>query len=776
MRLLKSLHRDRVTTSLLTIVSVVALGILGGIAVPNTTHAFECTNAGAVGTLPDDGSFAGALACGLNAQTTGEDAVAIGDTARASDEFAIAVGPSSEATGEGSIAIGAGADAEAEDAIALGRLSEANFDTTIAISMFTDATAVRATAIGTLARATASEAIAIGSGDSFLSPARATGTRSSAIGGGRGIFFETGAQAMGSDSVAIGNDTLATGTSSVALGKTANATADNNIAIGNRTDATFIGAIAIGGDTSADTDLDGAQATAVNTTAVGADAEALEDNASAYGSGASAAGGSSTTALGALSAASADNATAVGISSQATGEDSVALGTGANASANITTALGSDAVASAMNATAIGGTATAAGTNSTAIGGIFATASGGSATAIGAGAIASGANSTALGRLTEASGTSSFAAGINSIASSTRSAAIGAFAEASGSRALAIGELAMATHSFSVALGRQAVSNGTNNISIGSSAANYTLAGLGAVVPPGETYLVTVDTNGNLSAVSTGSGAALLVSDDSGAKSLAIESRAIQSVDDSITAKSFAEEPADMDAQIATLFEMVETAAQERAELLARIDELEQQLAQSESARLLVLPSSTNIIPINTVTVANLELAGIDSSQATELVSLNEQMELEALALRDTATREGWLVSDKYYTDSTRLMTTENPVRLALDDEEYQQYLQDTYQPWQVVVESVLAGSTAAHGGLQVGDVIQRYAGANVFSSQELQMASASGSRDELIEVTILRNGEVMQLYIDGGPLGIRAIDSAESTALAAPGTGGRMI
>lgn len=764
---MKSLKRDRVTTGLLASVSVVALGMLGGIAVPNTAHAFECANAGAGGSLPDDGGFTGALACGLNAQTTDVDAVAIGDTARARDEFAIAVGPSSEANGEGSIAIGSGADAEAEDAIALGRLSEANFDNTIAIGNFTDATAVRATALGTLARATASEAIAIGSGDSFLSPARATGTRSIAIGGGTGIFFETGAQATGVDSVAIGNDTLATGTSSVALGKTANATADNNIAIGNRTDATFIGATAIGGDTSVDTDLDGAQATAENTTAVGADAEASEANASAYGRGASA-DNSGTTALGASSQASADNATAVGISSQATGADSVALGTGANASANITTALGSDAVASAMNATAIGGTAMAAGTSSTAIGGIFATASGGSATAIGAGAIASGGNSTALGRLSEASGTSSFAAGINTIASSTRSAAIGAFAEASGSRALALGELAIATHSFSVALGRQAVSNGTNNISIGSSAADYTLAGLGSVVPPGETYLVTVDTNGNLSAVSTGGGAALLASDDSGA-----ESRAIQSLDDSITANSVAEEPADMDSQIATLFEMVETAAQERTELLARIDELEQQLALSESARLLALPSGTDIINSSTVTVANLELAGIDSSQATQLVNLNEQMELEALALRDTATREGWLISDKYHTDSTRLLTTDNPVRLALGDDGYQQYLQDTYQPWQVVVESVLSGSTAAQSGLQVGDVIQGYAGANVFSSLELQMASASASRDELIEVTILRNGEVMQLYIDGGPLGIRAIDS---TGLDAPATGGRMI
>ena len=130
---MKSLKRDRVTTGLLASVSVVALGMLGGIAVPNTAHAFECANAGAGGGLPDDGGFTGALACGLNAQTTDVDAVAIGDTARARDEFAIAVGPSSVANGEGSIAIGSGADAEAEDAIALGRLSEANFDNTLSL-------------------------------------------------------------------------------------------------------------------------------------------------------------------------------------------------------------------------------------------------------------------------------------------------------------------------------------------------------------------------------------------------------------------------------------------------------------------------------------------------------------------------------------------------------------------------------------------------------------------------------------------------------------------
>ena len=303
------------------------------------------------------------------------------------------------------------------------------------------------------------------------------------------------------------------------------------------------------------------------------------------------------------------------------------------------------------------------------------------------------------------------------------------------------------------------------------------------MVPPGETFLVTVDENGNLSAVASGGGAALIASDDSGAESLVLESQAIQSLDDSITAKSASEEPTDMASQVATLFEIVETAAQERetaaqerTELLARIDELEQQLALSESVRLLALPSSTDIINTSTVTVTNLELAGIESSQATQLVNLNEQMELEALALRDTATREGWLISDKYHTDSTRLLTTDNPVRLVLGDEGYQQYLQDTDQPWQVVVESVLSGSTAAQGGLQAGDVIRGYAGASVFSSLELQMASASASRDELIEVTLLRNGEVIQLYIDSGPLGIRAIDSADSTGLAAPGTAGRMI
>ena len=227
---------------------------------------------------------------------------------------------------------------------------------------------------------------------------------------------------------------------------------------------------------------------------------------------------------------------------------------------------------------------------------------------------------------------------------------------------------------------------------------------------------------------------------------------------------------ADMTTQIATLFEMVEAATQERSELLARVEELEQQLARSEPVPVL---GQTDIISASSVTVSKLELAGIETYQATELVNLNEQMELDALALRDTATREGWLISDKYHTDSTRLLTTDNPLRLELGDEQYQQYLQSTDQPSQVLVETVLLSSSAAEAGLQAGDEIQHYAGRRIFSMAELQMASASESRDELVEVTVLRNGEIVQLYIAGGPLGIRATDSID---LAAAGVGSRMI
>jgi S1-C subfamily serine protease len=50
--------------------------------------------------------------------------------------------------------------------------------------------------------------------------------------------------------------------------------------------------------------------------------------------------------------------------------------------------------------------------------------------------------------------------------------------------------------------------------------------------------------------------------------------------------------------------------------------------------------------------------------------------------------------------------------------------------------------------------VIIRYDGSRIFHGEELQRSSTSGKIGESVPVEVLRNGEIVRLYIDRGPMG----------------------
>ena len=340
-----------------------------------------------------------------------------------------------------------------------GSTSHSSAQASVAVGTYANATHVATTAIGAHANAINNFATAVGAG------AQATAENGSAFG--------QGATATGVYATALGKGALAKQDYSVALGKEAAANTQLTTSIGSKTNATGFSAIAIGsghvppGNTVIE-NIQGAQATADDSMAVGASALANKEGATALGK-LSKATNNNAVAVGPDSVASGSWATATGASANASGQASAAFGESARAGGKKSIATGSHASASGENAIASGANAIATKNGATAVG-ANTEASGDKATALGDLAKAKNNRATALGHDSQATGEFSTAVGVSSRASGVASVATGKNATASGSNAIATGNASNAAGADSIASGRQASATGTGAVATGAEA------------------------------------------------------------------------------------------------------------------------------------------------------------------------------------------------------------------------------------------------------------------------------------------------------------------
>ena len=95
-------------------------------------------------------------------------------------------------------------------------------------------------------------------------------------------------------------------------------------------------------------------------------------------------------------------------------------------------------------------------------------------------------------------------------------------------------------------------------------------------------------------------------------------------------------------------------------------------------------------------------------------------------------------------------------LRAEIGDEAYDRFLYLTGQPNRVVIDSVIADSPAQQAGLQAGDVVINYADGRIFSWVDLRDATRAGQRGEYIIMRVQRDGELFELNVPRGPLGVR--------------------
>jgi S1-C subfamily serine protease len=93
--------------------------------------------------------------------------------------------------------------------------------------------------------------------------------------------------------------------------------------------------------------------------------------------------------------------------------------------------------------------------------------------------------------------------------------------------------------------------------------------------------------------------------------------------------------------------------------------------------------------------------------------------------------------------------------RAELGDADYERYLQATGQQTRVIVGDVEPASAAANAGIIPEDQILAYAGRRVFNLRDLNALMLRTSSGETVAATVVRDGQTLQLYVTGGPLGL---------------------
>jgi len=124
-----------------------------------------------------------------------------------------------------------------------------------------------------------------------------------------------------------------------------------------------------------------------------------------------------------------------------------------------------------------------------------------------------------------------------------------------------------------------------------------------------------------------------------------------------------------------------------------------------------------------------------------------EELRVEAMQAAYEARREGAAFGPRSDLNAS--------LRAELGDAEYERYLEAMDRPTRVEVGSVLASSAAEAAGLEPGDEIYSYAGKRVFDTQNLDALQLEGEPGEPVMVELMRDGQVVQLTLPRGPIGI---------------------
>jgi S1-C subfamily serine protease len=114
--------------------------------------------------------------------------------------------------------------------------------------------------------------------------------------------------------------------------------------------------------------------------------------------------------------------------------------------------------------------------------------------------------------------------------------------------------------------------------------------------------------------------------------------------------------------------------------------------------------------------------------------------------------REGWNQNPRYRQELRQL---ERDLRQELGDEDYDWLRYATGESNRVVVRDVLDRTPANRAGIRPGDSVRSYADRRIFTPGELKRATSRGEVGEWVRVELEREGEIVSVSVQRGPLGV---------------------
>jgi len=150
------------------------------------------------------------------------------------------------------------------------------------------------------------------------------------------------------------------------------------------------------------------------------------------------------------------------------------------------------------------------------------------------------------------------------------------------------------------------------------------------------------------------------------------------------------------------------------------------------------------------------ELASLGlSPREIERIRLRwEEYTMETLYLQDARARgDSELTKREHRREMLRLR---QELREDLGDDGYDAMLFATGQKNRVILRDVLETSPAFESGFRPGDELIQYGDERVFNPMVLKQLTARGTSGRSVEVLLLRDGELVRLFVPSGPLGIR--------------------
>lgn len=141
--------------------------------------------------------------------------------------------------------------------------------------------------------------------------------------------------------------------------------------------------------------------------------------------------------------------------------------------------------------------------------------------------------------------------------------------------------------------------------------------------------------------------------------------------------------------------------------------------------------------------------AGFAPERAQWIMQREDELRMEVLDAQYEARQNGASPEEIANLGVSQLM------RAELGDADYEKYLEGLGRPTSVAVRDVLTNSPAQAAGLAPGDEIVAYNGKRVFDMNELTELTYEARPGETVAIDVVRDGQPMQIYVAGGPIGI---------------------